>query len=165
MQLQLKVIHTVKPRLTDTHLIRTPHYYQQFALSLRKESTYIFSKFKPLVTDTPLIQTLCMASSVSVRTGIDCSRYHTVRVIVWVDFNLGLRKNKAEVVIQTSSISSHTAVLLPISWELHLATCFSLKKVHRPRILWWVADSGIRFLIVLSQYKRRLFEYVRDVRG
>ena len=82
MQLQLKVIHTVKPRLTDTHLIRSPHYYRQFALSIGKESPYSFSKFKPLITDTPLIQTLSMASSVSVETGIDCSRYHTVRVIV-----------------------------------------------------------------------------------
>ena len=158
MQLQLKVKHTVRPRLTDTHLIRSPHYYRQFALSLGNESPYSFSKFKPLITDTPSIQTLSMASSVSVETGIDCSRDHTVRVIVWVDFNLGLRKNKAEVVIQTSFISSHTAVLLPISWELHLATCFSLKKVLRPRILWWVADRWIRFLIVLSQYKRWLFE-------
>ena len=34
MQLQLKVKHTVRPRLTDTHLIRSPHYYRQFALSL-----------------------------------------------------------------------------------------------------------------------------------
>ena len=29
----------------DTHLIWTPHYYGQFALSLGKESPYIFSKF------------------------------------------------------------------------------------------------------------------------
>ena len=36
---------TVTPHLTDTHLMRTPHYYGQFALSLGKESPYIFSKF------------------------------------------------------------------------------------------------------------------------
>ena len=36
---------TLKPRL-----IRTPHYYRQFALSLEKESPYIFSKFNPLNT-------------------------------------------------------------------------------------------------------------------
>ena len=39
-----------------THLIQTPHYYGQFALSLGKESPYIFSKFNlpyvhPIDTD------------------------------------------------------------------------------------------------------------------
>ena len=37
----------------------------------RKKSPYIFSKFKPLNTDTLLIQTLYMAPSVSVLTGFD----------------------------------------------------------------------------------------------
>ena len=32
--------------------MRTPHYYRQFALSLGKESPYIFFKFNPLITDT-----------------------------------------------------------------------------------------------------------------
>ena len=44
---------TVKPYIMDTSLIRTPHYYGQFSLSLGKESSYIFSKFNPLNTDTP----------------------------------------------------------------------------------------------------------------
>ena len=35
--------HTVKPRFTDTRLIRTSHYCGQFALSLGKESPYIFT--------------------------------------------------------------------------------------------------------------------------
>ena len=43
--------YTVKPCFTDTRLIRTPRYYGQFALSLRKESPEIFSKFNPLNTD------------------------------------------------------------------------------------------------------------------
>ena len=43
---------TVKTRFTDTGLIRTPHYYGQFSLSMAKESPYIFSKFNPLNTDT-----------------------------------------------------------------------------------------------------------------
>ena len=43
--------------LKSTRLIRTPHYYGQFAVSLGKESSYIFPKFK---TDTPLIQTLSL---------------------------------------------------------------------------------------------------------
>ena len=36
-------IITVKPCFTDTRLLRTPHYDGQFALSLGKESRYIFS--------------------------------------------------------------------------------------------------------------------------
>ena len=45
----------IKPCFTDTCLIQAPHYCRQFALSLGKESPYMFSKFKPLNTDTPLI--------------------------------------------------------------------------------------------------------------
>ena len=41
------MLTTVKPRL-----IRTPHYYRQFAFSLGKESPCNFSKFNPLNTDT-----------------------------------------------------------------------------------------------------------------
>jgi len=47
---------TIKPRHTGTRLFLTPHFYEQFALSLRKESPYIFSKFNPLNTDTLLIR-------------------------------------------------------------------------------------------------------------
>ena len=57
--------HTVKPRFTDTRLIRTSHYCGQFALSLGKESPYIFTiKFQPTLiynTDTfyaPLVSVL-----------------------------------------------------------------------------------------------------------
>ena len=44
--------------LHSNRLIRTPHYYGQFALSLGKESAYIFSKFNPLNKDTPLMSSL-----------------------------------------------------------------------------------------------------------
>ena len=44
-------------RYSQTVRTRTPHYYGQFALSLRKENPYIFSKFNLLITDTPLIYT------------------------------------------------------------------------------------------------------------
>ena len=57
---------TVKTRFTDTRLIRTPHYYGQFSLSMAKESPYIFSKFNLLNTDTPLIRIFSMPSSMSV---------------------------------------------------------------------------------------------------
>ena len=43
--------YTVKPRFTDTRLIRTLRYYGRFALSLRKQSPEIFSTFNPLNTD------------------------------------------------------------------------------------------------------------------
>ena len=67
----------VKPHFTDTRLIRKPRYYGQFVWSPGKESSYIFSKFNPLNTNTPLIRPLSMAPSVSVSTGFDCtgSRY------------------------------------------------------------------------------------------
>ena len=55
---------TVKLRFTDTRLIRTPNYYRQFALSLGKESSYIFTKFILLNTNTPLIRTPSRAPSV-----------------------------------------------------------------------------------------------------
>ena len=41
------------------------------ALSLGKESSYIFSKLTPLNTDTPLVRTPFMAPSVSVFRGFD----------------------------------------------------------------------------------------------
>ena len=45
---------TVQPSFGDTSLIRTPHVYGQFALSLGKECLYLFfSKFNPLNVDTP----------------------------------------------------------------------------------------------------------------
>ena len=53
--------------------LRTPHYYEQFALSPTKESPYISSKFNLLNKDTSLIQILSMASSVSLLTGFDCT--------------------------------------------------------------------------------------------
>ena len=55
--------------LNSTCLIRTPHYYGQFALSLGKESPYIFSKFNLLNTDTSFIRTVSI--SPSVLTGFD----------------------------------------------------------------------------------------------
>ena len=58
--------------LNSTRLIRTPHYYGQFAVSLGKGSPYIFSKFNPLNTDNPLIRALSMTPSVSVLTEFDC---------------------------------------------------------------------------------------------
>ena len=36
----------------DTLLIPTPHYHEQFALSLGKESPFIFSRFNLLKMDT-----------------------------------------------------------------------------------------------------------------
>ena len=41
----------------ETRLMRTPHFYGEFALSLGKQSPYNLSKFNPLNTDTPFIRT------------------------------------------------------------------------------------------------------------
>ena len=57
---------------SGTRLIRTPRYYGQLALSLRKGSCYIFSKLKPLNTGTPLIRTFFMPPSVNVLSRFDC---------------------------------------------------------------------------------------------
>ena len=53
--------------------MRTPYYDGQFALSLGKESSYIFSKFNPLNTDTPFIRTLSMVPSLFALTEFDCT--------------------------------------------------------------------------------------------
>ena len=55
----------VKPHFTDTHLIWTPCYYGQFALSPGKESSY-FSLNSTRIIRTPLIRTLSVALSRSV---------------------------------------------------------------------------------------------------
>ena len=55
----------VKPR---GHLVIAG--MQCFAVSLGKESPYIFSKFNPLNTDIPLIRTLSMVPARSVFTGL-----------------------------------------------------------------------------------------------
>ena len=44
----LVLTHTSTAKFRDTYLIQTPHYHGQFALSLGKESRYIFSKFNSL---------------------------------------------------------------------------------------------------------------------
>ena len=41
-------------------------------MSLGKDSPYIFTKFNPLNTDTPLVRTFSMAPSESVLTGFEC---------------------------------------------------------------------------------------------
>ena len=53
-------------KLTDNHFIRTPHHYRQFALSLGKESPYIFCSFNTPNTDILLIRTLSMPPSVRI---------------------------------------------------------------------------------------------------
>ena len=67
------LVGNVKPCFVDTRLICTPHYYSQFALSLGKETPYIFSKFNPLNKDSPLTWTCSIGPSVSVLMGIVCS--------------------------------------------------------------------------------------------
>ena len=73
-KLILEVQSNAETLFLDTCLIRAPHYHEQFALSLGKESPYIFSKFNSLNTDTLLIQTFSMAPSASILTGFDCAK-------------------------------------------------------------------------------------------
>ena len=59
---------------------QTPDYYQQFALSLVKESPHSFSKFKPLIMDTPLIRTLYALLCVLIK-GI---WQYSIWIVLWV---------------------------------------------------------------------------------
>ena len=70
---------TVKPRFTDTRLIRTSHYYEHFALSWGKKALTFFSKFNPLYT--PVIQTLPLAPLVYIFTG-----FHSIGLSVELGF-------------------------------------------------------------------------------
>ena len=64
---------TVDSQSMNTLFMQSAHYYGQFALSLGKESPYIFSKFNLLNTDTLLRLTFSMAPSVTVLPGFDCT--------------------------------------------------------------------------------------------
>ena len=68
-----KVVQS-KPRFTDIRSIQTQHYYGHFALFLGKKSPYIYPNINPLNTDTRLIRTFSMGRSVSVLTGIYCTK-------------------------------------------------------------------------------------------
>ena len=46
--------NTVRPRFTDTHLIRTPHYYGQLTVSLGKENPQHFLKIQPAIDSEPI---------------------------------------------------------------------------------------------------------------
>ena len=83
--------NTVQHRIMGSRFIRISHYYGQFALSLGKESLYIFSKIQ---LNTLIIQTLFMASSVSILTGFDWK----TKEITWKSSNTCIfiqnKKNK-----------------------------------------------------------------------
>ena len=49
---QMGTFCTVELRFTDNRVIRILRYYEQFALSLGKESSQIFSEFNPLDANT-----------------------------------------------------------------------------------------------------------------
>ena len=67
---------TVKLRFTKTRIIRTPHCYGQFALSLGKESPYIFSKFnRPLPSSkNPHFQNDTKCTTFLVKMSFICMR-------------------------------------------------------------------------------------------
>ena len=57
-------------------LIQTPQYYKQFSLSLEENAAPLFfSKFNPLNMDTPLIQTVSMALSMSILSKNGCEKF------------------------------------------------------------------------------------------
>ena len=68
---KLGIVLQFKAHFRDTRLIRTPHYYRQFSLSLGKKPD-ISSTFNPFNTDTTLIQTFSMVNSVSILKVSNC---------------------------------------------------------------------------------------------
>ena len=68
----VEVSDTVEPRSMDTHLIPTPGYNGQFRLFQWKRSSFIFSKFNLLSTDTRFTWTLWQVPSVSILMGFHC---------------------------------------------------------------------------------------------
>jgi len=68
----------VKPRSTDTHLIRTPASDGQFSLSQQLKSSYIFSQISLLNTDTWIMRTLYHVPLVSVLMG-----FHGITICSW----------------------------------------------------------------------------------
>ena len=59
-----QLLMNIQSPLYEHLIMQTPReYYAQFALSLGKESRYIFSTFNPLYSDIPLIQTLSQPRS------------------------------------------------------------------------------------------------------
>ena len=75
-------------KYSQTVRTQTPHYYGQFALSLRKESPYIFSKFNPLNMNTPLIYTDTFYGPLSVR--INMVWLYLLACVVGVEWGRGL---------------------------------------------------------------------------
>jgi len=57
----------------------------QFALSMEKQSPYIYSKFNPLNKETPLKRTLSMVPSVSILTEFDRKYNETYDTILELD--------------------------------------------------------------------------------
>ena len=63
--------------------MRTPRYYGQSALSPRKESPYIFSKFNPINKGSPLTRTLSIPPSVSVLKRFVCIIVESTYMSLW----------------------------------------------------------------------------------
>ena len=70
----LKFPMTFKPYFTNADLVWKAHYYGEFALSLRKESPYTFSKFNLLIL------TLSMAPLVPILKRFDCVTFSWIPV-------------------------------------------------------------------------------------
>ena len=119
----------------NTRLIRTPHYYGQLAVSLGKESPYIFATFNLLNTDTMLILTLSMAPLVSI--GFD-QKHITLNGVICFRFDI------------TCENFSHSAYLLYFLKSPSLPICGSI-----------VALSQQCHITRISAKKRRLPQVVQ----
>ena len=87
----------VQPRLKDTRLIRTLHYYEQFALYLGKEEPLLFSKLNPINKGTPV--TFYDPPSVSVLTGL---------TVLWRQYNKMKQNERTGWKLKEPSLDSNT---------------------------------------------------------
>ena len=61
----VQAMSTVKSLFTDNRLLRTPHYYGQFALSQGERKLYTLSLINP-----PLVPAISVHPSLAVLTGV-----------------------------------------------------------------------------------------------
>ena len=74
-----------QPCFMDSHLIRTPHCYGHFALSLGKKALAFFSKLNLCNMDTLLILTFSMVPSVSVLISMHATKIQVQNNNSWID--------------------------------------------------------------------------------
>ena len=122
-------------RQMDNHFIRTPHYYRQFALSLGKESPYIFSPFNLLNTDT-----FC-GPPVSILTGFDRSRECFPAILTPPTF--------CKIWVETKNLTSSSTVTpaTAAQWRRSLVTVVNSHPFPMIGQCWYEQGTRVWFIV------------------